>query len=179
MGLLTGDEILKNVERGDIVIDPFDKKRLNPNSYNLRLDRKLITYNEKVLDLKIPNDYTYEMIPKEGIVLQPGKLYLGCTIERTGTDKFIPMIEGRSSLGRLGVFVHVTAGFGDIGFCGHWTLEICVIHPVRIYDSIEVAQIYYHTPEGNVTKLYKSRKYQNNYGVQPSLSWFDFEKDFV
>jgi dCTP deaminase len=78
------------------------------------------------------------------------------------------MLEGRSSIGRLGVFIHVTAGFGDVGFSGYWTLEIFCVQPIKIYPEIEICQIYYHGIEGKYDR-YISGKYQNNTGVQPSL----------
>jgi dCTP deaminase len=85
------------------------------------------------------------------------------------------MLEGRSSIGRLGLFVHVTAGFGDVGFSGYWTLEMFCIQPIRIYPNVEICQIYYHTIEGEYDS-YISGKYQNNKGVQPSLLYKDFDK---
>lgn len=174
MGVLTGNAIASAVSRGEIEIDPFERRQLNPNSYNVKLGGKLIVYTEKVLDVKTPNEYQYLDIPEAGIVLEPGRLYLGATVERTWTEKYVPMIEGRSSLARLGLFVHVSAGFGDIGFRGHWTLEFFAAHPIRIYRNTEIAQVYFHTPEGKIDRLYTSRKYQGNYGVQQSLSWFDY-----
>src|SRR5256885_9005287 len=112
--ILSGDEIYEKVGR-DIVIDPFDESRLNPNSYNLTLHDELLTYEEVVLDMAAPNRTRRLRIPKEGLVLTPQKLYLGRTAELTETHNLVPMIEGRSSIGRLGLFVHVT-GFGDVGF---------------------------------------------------------------
>ena len=103
------------------------------------------------------------------------KLYLGRTLEYTKTDQFVPMLEGRSSVGRLGLFIHVTAGFGDVGFAGYWTLEMFCIHPIVIYPNVEICQIYYHTIQGEYTK-YDSGKYQNNTGVQPSMLYKDFLK---
>jgi dCTP deaminase len=85
------------------------------------------------------------------------------------------MLEGRSSIGRLGMFIHVTAGFGDVGFSGFWTLEIFVIQPLRIYPGVEICQIYYHNIDGAYDQ-YKSGKYQNNSDIQPSLLFRDFEK---
>ena len=115
------------------------------------------------------------IIPKEGLLLQPGRVYLARTVERTFTDKYVPMLEGRSSVGRLGISVHVTAGFGDIGFNGHWTLEITVEQPTVIYPDVEICQIYYHTIKGDYD-LYSSGKYQNNTGIQSSVMYKDFEK---
>ena len=112
-----------------------------------------------VLDMKAKND-TYDIeIPEEGLILVPGLLYIGRTVEKTSTDKYIPMINGRSSIGRLGISIHITAGFGDIGFSGTWTLEISVVQPVRIYPNVEIAQICYFTPIGDVDKLYRGRYY--------------------
>ena len=113
-------------------------------------------------------------IPREGLVLEPDRLYLGRTAEFTRTESYVPMLEGRSSTGRLGLFIHVTAGFGDVGFAGYWTLEIFCIQPIRIYAGAQVCQIYYHTIEGDYSP-YSSGKYQNNSGIQPSLMYKDFE----
>ncbi|WP_425446744.1 dCTP deaminase [Dethiothermospora halolimnae] len=171
--ILSGKEI-KNRQGNEIIIKPFNEKQLNPNSYNLRLDDELLVYEEEVLDMKRENKTKKLIIPPEGIVLKPGKLYLGRTMEYTETDKYVPMLEGRSSIGRLGLFVHVTAGFGDVGFSGYWTLEIFCVQPIRIYPEVEICQVYYHSIEGDYDK-YKSGKYQNNKGIQPSLLFKDFE----
>ena len=107
--------------------------------------------------------------------MEPGRLYLGRTVEYTRTKGFVPMLEGRSSVGRLGLVVHVTAGFGDVGFAGYWTLELFCVNPVKIYPGVEVCQIYYHTIQGDY-EPYSSGKYQNNFGIQPSMLYKDFEK---
>jgi dCTP deaminase len=172
--ILSGKQIRSKLGE-EIKIEPFDEKQLNPNSYNLRLYNELLVYEDLTLDMKKENMCRSLVIPPEGIVLQPNKLYLGRTIEYTETDKFVPMLEGRSSVGRLGLFVHVTAGFGDVGFRGFWTLEIHCIQPIRIYANIEICQIYYHSIEGDYDK-YTSGKYQNNKGIQPSLLYKDFDK---
>jgi dCTP deaminase len=119
--ILSGREIQRRMGK-EIIIDPFNEKQLNPNSYNLRLHHELLVYDNKILDMKKPNPYQIITIPQEGMVMETGKLYLGRTMEYTKTEKCVPMLEGRSSVGRLGLFVHVTAGFGDIGFSGYWTL---------------------------------------------------------
>lgn len=173
--ILSGLEIQRQVEQGAIVIEPFDMRRLNPNSYNLRLHNELLIYTDAVLDMKQPLATERLVIPEDGLVLEPGRLYLGRTFERTATDAYVPMLEGRSSIGRLGLYIHVTAGFGDIGFSGYWTLEIQCIQPVRIYPMVEICQIYYHRLEGE-HRPYNSGKYQNNQGIQPSLLYKDFEK---
>ncbi|MBN1052885.1 dCTP deaminase [Clostridium botulinum] len=172
--ILSGKEILKHMGE-DIVIEPFSEERINPNSYNLTLFNELLVYKNETLDMKIPNETEKLIIPEEGLLLEPGKLYLGRTNEFTQTNKYVPMLEGRSSTGRLGLFIHVTAGFGDIGFAGYWTLEIFCVQPIRIYPNTEICQIYYHNIDGEYD-LYNSGKYQNNNGIQPSLMYKDFEK---
>ena len=172
--ILSGKEIQRHMGK-DIVIQPFDPKRLNPNSYNLSLHNELLVYENRLLDMKVPNPVKTLTIPESGLVLEPDKLYLGRTNEFTQTDRFVPMLEGRSSGGRLGLFIHVTAGFGDVGFAGYWTLEIFCVQPIRIYPNVEICQIYYHDIQGDYD-LYQSGKYQNNTGIQPSLLYRDFEK---
>ncbi|MBT4866755.1 MAG: dCTP deaminase [Planctomycetaceae bacterium] len=172
--ILTGHQIQAEMG-GNIVIDPFDESQLNPNSYNLRLHNELLVYEEIVLDMARPNRYRRYEIPADGFVLQPNKLYLARTMERTETHNFVPMLEGRSSVGRLGLFVHVTAGFGDVGFCGYWTLEMFAVQPVRIYPGIPICQIFYHAIEGEVTE-YRSEKYQHNRDIQPSLLYKEFQQ---
>jgi dCTP deaminase len=165
--ILSGHEIRAQLGN-DIVIDPFDESRLNPNSYNLALHDELMVYEEVVLDMGKKNRVRRIPIPPEGLVLQPSQLYLGRTAERTETHNLVPMIEGRSSVGRLGLFVHVTAGFGDVGFSGYWTLEMFAIQPVRVYAGVPICQIFYHDLRGPVTE-YASDKYQHNTDIQPSL----------
>jgi dCTP deaminase len=172
--ILSGKEIKARLGK-DIIIEPFNESQLNPNSYNMKLHNELMVYKNNTLDMRKKNDAMLLTITEEGLVLEPNRLYLGRTLEYTETDNLVPMLEGRSSIGRLGLFVHVTAGFGDVGFCGYWTLEIFCIHPIRIYPGVEVCQIYYHTIEGEYER-YKSGKYQNNKGIQPSMLYKDFEK---
>lgn len=174
--ILTDDEICAQIDAGRIVISDFNKSRLGPNSYNLRLSDELMIYDinhgeygvGKVLDMKVKTPTRKLTIPESGFILEPGVLYLGRTVESTTTKyPYVPMLEGRSSIGRLGVQIHVTAGFGDVGFSGCWTLEIATIHRVRIYPFIEIAQIYYHQVVGKCNKPYKG-KYQNAQNVQSS-----------
>ena len=165
--ILSGDEIERKMG-SDIKIDPFNPDNLNPNSYNLTLHHDVVTYEEVVLDMRKNNRVRRMVIPESGLVLEPNRLYLGRTVERTETHNLVPMIEGRSSIGRLGLFVHVTAGFGDVGFKGFWTLEMFAIQPVRIYPGVSICQIFYHQIDGAITE-YTSGKYQNNHDIQPSL----------
>lgn len=172
--ILSGKEIHRQIGK-QIIIEPFDEKKLNPNSYNLTLADELLVYDQTVLDMKQPNSTSRLTIPEEGLVLEPHRLYLGRTEEYTRTEGYVPMLEGRSSTGRLGLFIHVTAGFGDVGFAGYWTLEIFCVQPIRIYPHVEICQIYYHDIHGEY-EPYRSGKYQHNTGIQPSLMYRDFEK---
>ena len=172
--ILSGKQILAHMGE-DIKIDPFNEGQLNPNSYNLRLHNEVLVYDNPVLDMKSENTATKMVIPEEGLLLETGKLYLGRTIEHTTTESFVPMLEGRSSIGRLGLFVHVTAGFGDVGFSGYWTLEMFCVQPIRIYPGVEICQIFYHSIDGDFEK-YSSNKYQHNKEVQPSMLYKYFEK---
>ena len=143
--ILTGDAIYKRLGNS-IIIDPFDFNKLNPNSYNLTLNNKLLVYNKQKLDMKINNDYHIVEIPEEGLLLEPGRVYLGRTNEYTE------------------LFVHVSAGFGDIGFRGYWTLELSCVQPIVIYPNIDICQIYYHTIIGEVLTKYQG-KYQDSQDV--------------
>ena len=164
--ILSGQAIRERLGN-DIVIEPFDEVQLNPNSYNLTLHNELIVYEELTLDMAKANRVRRIEIPGDGLVLSPNQLYLARTVERTATHNLVPQIEGRSSVGRLGLFVHVTAGFGDVGFTGYWTLEMFAVHHVRIYPGIPICQIFYHEISGPIEEY--ASKYQHNRDIQPSL----------
>lgn len=173
--MLTKNEIIKQMELGNIVIDPLREESLSgPNSCDLHLGKYLLIYTDEVLDIKKKNNTTRIEIPEEGYILLPGILYLGETEEYTETRGFVPKIDGVSSGARLGLTVHKTAGFGDIGFCGKWTLEITVEHPLRVYPGSRVAQIYYDVPVGEITDTYHG-KYQGSDGVKASESFKDYK----
>lgn len=172
--MLTGNEIKLQVAAGRIVIQPFDEKNIGPNSYDVHLADELAYYTEAILDPRQDNRYWTFKIPPDGFVLFPGRVYLGRTLEYTESPYHIPMYEGRSSLGRLGVFSHVSAGFGDVGFKGTWTLELVVAQPVRIYPGLRVGQLYWHNPDGEVLWRYNG-KYQNQTNATPSRLFQDRE----
>jgi dCTP deaminase len=172
--ILSGLEIQRRLG-GEVKIEPFDEANLNPNSYNLTLHHELLAYEEVVLDMRKPNRFRRLVIPPEGLVLSPNQLYLGRTIELTETHDLVPMIEGRSSVGRLGLFVHVTAGFGDVGFAGYWTLEMFAVQPIRIYPGVQICQIFYHEIRGDHTEY--MAKYQHNRDIQPSLLFRELQPD--
>jgi len=174
--LITGLEIKKQIQKGNIVIEDFDEKRLNPNSYNLRLSNKMKIYemDKGYLDMKEKSKVKEIIIPEDGYLLVPGKFYLASSIEYTETHKHAPMIEGRSSIGRLGMQVHGAAGFGDVGFKGKWTLHVTVKNPIKVYPGVEIAQIYYFEVKGDLTN-YNSEKYQGQDGPTESKIYKDFK----
>ena len=157
--ILTDQQILAEIEKGTIVIEPYDRSCLGTNSYDVHLGPYLATYRDAVLDARSHNEIdTFEIDEVEGFVLQPGRLYLGVTQEYTETHATVPFLEGKSSVGRLGIDIHATAGKGDVGFCNHWTLEISVSMPVRVYRHMPIGQLIYFMVQGDVTTFYNRKQ---------------------
>jgi len=173
--ILSDTKILEHAKSGDILIKPFDKKFLGGNSYDVHLSENLATYIDKEIDAKRHNKVRHFKIPKDGIVLQPDELYLATTEEYTETHKHVPFLEGKSSTGRLGIDIHATAGKGDVGFCGFWTMEISVSKPVRVYAGMPIGQLIYYVVDGKTSMPYnkkKSAKYGNKEHIPiESMMW--------
>ncbi|GAA3749073.1 dCTP deaminase [Salinactinospora qingdaonensis] len=167
--ILTGAEINEARADGRIRIDPYSPRQVNPNSYNVRLGAALHVYTEPVLDARSPNPTREMAIPAGGLVLQPGELYLGHTIEAVGSDHYVPLLEGRSSVGRLGLWVQITAPVGDIGFFGQWTLQLTPVQPLRVYAGMQIGQIMFEVSRGHID-LYTG-KYQGAQGPRASELW--------
>lgn len=177
--ILTDIGILEEIEKGTIIIEPYNREYLGTNSYDVHLSKYFATYDSKILDAKQHNTITHFEIPEEGFVLQPGTLYLGSTLEYTETHAHVPFLEGKSSMGRLGIDIHATAGKGDVGFCNHWTLEISCIQPVRIYAGMPVGQLIYFVVDGDIENAYNKKpnaKY-NHRSLKPmeSMMWKNFK----
>jgi dCTP deaminase len=186
--VLTGPEILRQMQLESIHIAPFHAPHLGPNSYDVTLNAKLLVYaldKDQALDMKRDNPTRALEIPPSGLVLEPGTLYLGCSNETATSCRFVPMFEGRSSIGRLGINTHITAGFGDVGWgyipdaegrlqCQFptWTLEIEVVHPIRVYPNVRIGQVYFMTPEGELS-FYKG-KYTKQREPQARQLYKDF-----
>lgn len=191
-GILSGEAIRCAVKAGTIEIDPFRQEQLNPVSYDLRLGRGVKVYKQvadwgggsfeandwspidaasdnPVLDLEMKADKPFQ--------LNPGVGYLMHTEERIKTDRYVPVLDGKSSIGRLFISVHQCAGFGDPGFDGQYTLEVTALHPVLVYPGMLFAQIRFHEIAGEITK------YAGNYvgeaarGPVASRSWRQFKKE--
>jgi dCTP deaminase len=177
--ILTDRQILGEMRKGTILITPYNKRYLGSNSYDVHLGKWLAMYKDEILDARVHNKVHYFPIPAEGIILVPSKLYLGVTSEYTETHAHVPFLEGKSSIGRLGIDIHATAGKGDIGFCNTWTLEISVRQPVRIYAGMPIGQLIYFEVSGEVDVPYnqkKSAKY-NRRTIKPveSMMWKNFK----
>jgi dCTP deaminase len=172
--ILTSSEIQKQRDLGSLTIEPFEPKHLGPNSYDVRLAPQLLTYVQAALDTRRPNP-TQELTIPDGLLIQPGELYLGSTVEVVGSSQFVVCLEGRSSLARLGISVHQTAGFGDLGFISRWTVEITAIRPVRIYREMRIAQAVFHRADGAIEQLYRGKYGRGSPAVEPSRSYLDLE----
>lgn len=203
MSILLKHEIENNIRKGMITSNgkQIDLKNVTVgvNSIDVTLGNVLKTYfpleiitlpnGEKIvnkmksdihfIDIKKPNKVFELKIPETGIILTPGILYLGYTNEALGSSYHVPMYEGRSSMARLGIQSHISAGFGDIGFDAQWTLEILVSQPTKIYPNIRIGQVYFSKVNFNEAakaikdnNLYQG-KYKNQVGAQESKSYLD------
>ncbi len=165
--ILSDIRILEEMARETIKIIPYDRNCLGSNSYDVHLGRLLAVYDDEELDAKKHNTITHFDIPDDGFVLQPGQFYLGVTEEYTETHEHVPFLEGKSSTGRLGIDIHATAGKGDVGFCGNWTLEISVKLPVRVYAGMPIGQLIYFPVDGNIAVKYNNKS-GAKYSGQPN-----------
>ncbi|SEQ38403.1 dCTP deaminase [Neolewinella agarilytica] len=168
-------KILAAIEKKEIVIEPFDRSNLGTNSYDVHLGKYIARYKDHILDARSHNEIIHDEIPEEGFLLHPNTLYLGVTLEYTETHSSVPFLEGKSSVGRLGIDIHATAGKGDVGFCNHWTLEISCTHPVRVYAGMPIGQLIYFGVEGDIENYYnkKANAKYNKVQVRPmeSMMW--------
>ena len=155
--ILSDKAILEAMATGAIVVEPYDRSCLGTNSYDVHLSKHLARYVDPVLDARKHNQIEHFEIPEEGYALQPGQVYLGSTLEYTETHQHVPFLEGKSSVGRLGIDIHATAGKGDVGFCNHWTLEISVAQPVRVYAGMPIGQLIYFYVQGDVETFYNKK----------------------
>ncbi|MFJ2397394.1 dCTP deaminase domain-containing protein [Streptomyces sp. NPDC087843] len=146
--ILTGAEIVRQRERDALTIEPFDVSQLNPVSYNYRLGPVLRTHRAAVVDTHGEHELEEYAIPDDGVILRPGRVYLGTTVEEIGSTRFVPSLIGRSSLGRLGVFLQYSADLGNLGACHRWTLEIKVVQPTRVYAGMVVGQVTFWAAAG-------------------------------
>jgi len=166
--ILNGDEIIDYHNRGLIKIDPWNEKVIGTNSYDVRLGDTLTIYDEEWLNPRKENRSHQEKINESGWAMKAGDFVLGHTMEynENFADDIVPMIEGRSSIARLGLTIHVSAGFGDVGFCGHWTLEIQAARNIVIYAGMPIGQLFW-VRTAKTERRYKG-KYLGQRGAVPS-----------
>lgn len=187
--ILTGDEIQKEMAADEIEISPFDAGQINPASYDLRLGEEVRVYERfvthlgrgdllapagfsSVIDVKGPAEPTLAYkIGRNGWLLRPGIGYLMHTQETVWSRKYVSVVDGKSSLGRLFISVHTTAGYIDPGFRGQITLEVTVTHAVRVYAGMRFAQIRFHALQGqNSQYVGRYRDATARGAVPPDLS---------
>lgn len=177
--ILSDKTILEEISSGNIIIEPYNEAYLNPNSVDLTLAPLCKRYLSHELDARKENLTEEFIIPEEGYVLQPGELYLYACNETIGVKKNIcATVMGKSSLGRLGLDIHVCAGFIDTGFTGSLVLEMRVVQPLRIYPNMKICQIKFERVEGDILESYDKKsgsKYMNQQGVVSSQMHKNFK----
>ena len=166
--ILTGPQIHEGVENGNIVIRPFRKRQVTPNAYDFRLGNRCCVYTAKTLDAAVANKTRTFTIPAEGMILQPTRIYLVNTEETMGSTRFVPIIRGRSSVGRLGIFIDITADLIDLGSINQWTLQLHVVQPVRIYPGMLIGQVTFWRTCGRRRQY--NGKYSKLQSPVPSMS---------
>lgn len=171
--IITGMEIKKQVEQGRIHISPFIEEHINPNSYNYRLHEDLLEILDLPINPKVEPNFRKIKIEDTGYVLQPGKLYLGSTVEEIGSDHYVTSLIGRSSVGRMGLFLQITADLGHLGAKHRWTLELKVVQPLIVYPQMKIGQVSFWTVEGDVDDLYNGK-----YAKYSEAHCSDFYQEF-
>jgi dCTP deaminase len=152
--ILTGSEIWLNVKSKKIVIEPFFEGFLNPNSYNYHLGSCLKIAPPDTNDPNESNHWPEINIPEVGFLLEPSKLYLGHTLEKIGSNYFVTSLIGRSSVGRLGLYLQLAADLGQLGAIHCWTLEMYVIQPLRVFAGMVIGQVSFWVPTGDILLYY-------------------------
>ncbi|QVJ03513.1 dCTP deaminase (plasmid) [Nocardiopsis eucommiae] len=170
--ILTGAEIKREHASGRIRIEPFNVKNVQPNSYDFHLGDTVLTYKDVELDVHKENETEETLIPKDGLLLTPNKIYLASSREVIGSDHYAPTFGSKSGAARTGIFSHLSCGLVDIGSHGRLTLQLHVVQPVKIYPGMRIAQVIFWKPQGEIT-LYDG-KYQGAEGPQASRIHRDF-----
>jgi dCTP deaminase len=186
--VLSDRTIRAEIDSGRIVIDPFDPDLIQPSSVDVRVDRQFRVFHNArypYIDVRKPMDDLTEAVTVPGdrpFILHPGEFVLGQTLERvTLPNDLVARLEGKSSLGRLGLLIHSTAGFVDSGFSGNLTLELSNVAnlPITIYHGMPIGQISFMRMDGPVERGYGSRgnKYQGQTEPTPSRFYLNFDQD--
>lgn len=156
--ILTGPSIEEAVKDGYITIEPFDPALINPNSYNYRLGPDIYEVISSNIDPYTPTEHKKLELQEDGsYLLLPKKLYLGSTEETIGSNQVVTSLIGRSSVGRLGLFMQITADLGQLGDAHKWTLELKVVSPLKLYPGMKIGQVSFWLPQGNCSNYYHGR----------------------
>jgi dCTP deaminase len=187
--ILSDRSLREAIAAGRLVIDPLDDDAIQPSSIDVRLDnrfRVFYTARHPYIDVKQPMDDLTELVevkPEDAFILHPGEFVLGSTLEEVGIPADLAArLEGKSSLGRLGLMTHSTAGFLDPGFVGHVTLELSNVAnlPITLYPGMRIGQIAVFQLTTAAERPYGSRgvgsKYQGQRGPTPSRYWENFRR---
>jgi dCTP deaminase len=170
--ILSDKTILQEIAAGNIIIDPLNPAHVNPNSVDLTLAPEFKRYAPGILDPRKPLETISFKIPEDGMIISPGDVYLYACNERIGVKNNIrAKVEGKSSLGRLGLFIHVTAGFVDTGFEGSLVLELVATRAIKLYPNMKICQVEFARVEGDILETYDQKagsKYHGQTGVQES-----------
>jgi dCTP deaminase len=182
--ILSDRDIRKQIDSGRLVIEPFDPDLVQPSSVDLRVDdefRVFANTRYPYIDVRNPMEDLTEVVKvkaDEPFILHPGEFVLGSTLERVSLpDDLVGRIEGKSSLGRLGLLIHSTAGFIDAGWTGHLTLELSNVAnlPITIYPGMKIGQLCLFEMTSPAERPYGERgKYQGQRGPTPSKFHQDF-----
>jgi dCTP deaminase len=188
--ILSDRSLREAIAAGRLVIDPFDEAALQPSSIDVRLDNRFRVFHNArypYIDVKEPMDGLTELVevkPDDALILHPGEFVLGSSYELIGIPPDLAArLEGKSSLGRLGLLTHSTAGFLDPGFRGHVTLELSNVAnlPITLYPGMRIGQIAVFQLTTPADRPYGSAgmnsKYQDQRGPTPSRYWENFRRD--
>ena len=171
--ILSGREISSQVANGSITIEPFEKSLLNPNSYNYRLGESLMVSETYIQDPRLPSTWRKILIGAEGVIIEPGRFYLGATFEEIGSKNFVISLIGRSSIGRLGLYLQISADLSQIGLVHRWTLELTSVQPVRVYPRMKIGQVSFWRPSGDRADY--NGRYSGTQQPTSSRFWIDWE----
>lgn len=147
--ILTGRDIHREVLAGRIHIDDYDQERLEPNSYGFRLAREIITYTDDVIDVRRPVEPATVLMGNDGMILWPGRFYLGATMEAMGSPHYAATLHASRSVSTLGVWIQFSAPLGHSGAVFPWTLEITVAAPVRMYPGMIIGRLAFWSMQGD------------------------------
>ena len=170
--ILTADAIRRGVKRGQIFISPYSEACLGPNSYDFHLGAQCRTYDSEILDVAKYNPSTLTTIARDGVILKTDRVYLFDTTEVMGSTHFVPIIRARSSVARLGLFIHITADLIDLGSINNLTLQLHAVRPLRVYPGMPIGQITFWHCDGDITHY--SGKYRDSQSPAASLSFKDY-----